>query len=374
MSLALLFPFQVWPAAASSTAGEVDALFGLEVGISALMTLLIFSAITYFAFKYRRRSETERPRPIEGSVPLETAWSVLPLLVFLVFFGWGAKIYYGNAAPPHDAMQIYVVGKQWMWYVQHPGGQREINELHVPTGRAVQLIMTSQDVIHSFYLPEFRIKKDVLPGAYTTEWFRATTPGSYHLFCAEFCGTGHSHMIGTVYAMKSADYEQWLTGNRGEPMAAAGEQLYQRLGCVNCHNRIAPSLTGLYMKQVPLADGRIVTADDAYIRESVINPGAKIVAGFPNLMPSFNGVLKEQELMELIAYIRSLGTPATAGTGAGIGAGQGQGAAAGPGTQPIPEQRGMQGQAPPNYNPHTPQGERSDEVQRREGGIVSEPK
>ncbi len=368
------FPIQVWPTQASSHAESVDSLFILEVAISTIMVLLIFGTIGVFALKYRRRSPDERPRPIRGSTALESFWSAAPLLIFLVFFFWGARLFFSYASPPKDSMQIYVVGKQWMWYVQHPEGQREINELHVPTGRAVELMMTSQDVVHSFYLPEFRIKKDVLPDVYTTEWFRADIPGSFHLFCAEYCGTGHSHMIGTVYAMKPADYEQWLAGGRGESMAVAGERLYQRLGCVNCHNRVAPSLTGLYMKQVPLADGRIVTADDAYIRESILNPGAKIVAGFPNVMPSFNGLVTEEGVLELIAYIRSLGTPALAGPGAGLGAGQGQGFAAGPGTESIPDQRGTENQYSPHFNPHTAQGERSDDVQKREGGEVREPR
>ncbi len=374
MTPPIAFPFQVWPTAASGAASEVDALFLLELSISVVMTLLIFGTIAYFGFRYRRRSPDERPRPIRGSLIIESAWSILPFFVFLVFFVWGAKIYFAWADPPHDSTQVYVVAKQWMWYIEHPSGQREINTLHVPAGRPIQLVMTSQDVIHSFFLPAFRIKKDVIPGSYTTEWFRANTTGEFHLFCAEFCGTGHSHMIGTVYVMKPADYEQWLNNGRGESMAVAGAQLYQTLGCVNCHNRIAPNLAGLYGKQVPLSDGRIVRADDAYIRESIINPGAKIVAGFPNVMPSFNGQLKEEEILELIAYIRSLGTPALAGPGAGMGAGQGQGSAAGPGTEPLGSQRGLQGQPPPLSNPHTAQGEREDEVQQREGGEVSEPK
>jgi cytochrome c oxidase subunit II len=348
----------------------MDALFLLELGISVAMVLLIFGCIFLFAVKYRRRSPNERPRPIRGGIMLEATWSAIPLLVFLFLFFWGAKVFFANADPPKDAMRIYVIGKQWMWYIQHPSGQREINELHVPAGRDVQLIITSQDVIHSFFIPAFRIKKDAVPGMYTTEWFRATAPGSYHLFCAQYCGTSHSHMIGTVYVLKEADYQQWLAGARGEPMAVAGGKLYQRYGCVNCHGVICPSLDGLYMKQVPLADGRIVRADDAYLRESILDPGAKIVAGYPNLMPSFRGVLSEVEVLELIAYIRSMGTPALAGEGTGLGAGQGMGTAEGLASPTERQQQGNQNAYPPNANPHTMQGERSSEVQKREGGEV----
>lgn len=364
------FPLQIWPPAASAAAREMDALFLLEFGISLFMVLLIFGCIFLFAVKYRRRSPNERPRPIRGGIMLEATWSIVPLLVFLFLFFWGAKVFFAYADPPKDAMRIYVIGKQWMWYVQHPSGQREIDELHVPAGRDVQLIITSQDVIHSFFIPAFRIKKDAVPGMYTTEWFRATVPGSYHLFCAQYCGTSHSHMIGTVYVLKEADYQQWLAGARGEPMAVSGGKLYQRYGCVNCHGVICPSLDGLYMKQVPLADGRIVRADEAYLRESILDPGAKIVAGYPNLMPSFRGVLSEAEVLELIAYIRSMGTPALAGEGAGLGAGQGTGTAEGLASPTERQQQGNQNAYPPNANPHTMQGERSSEVQKREGGEV----
>jgi cytochrome c oxidase subunit 2 len=364
------FPLQIWPTAASPAAREVDSLFLLELSVSVLMVLLIFGCIFVFAIKYRRRSLNERPRPIRGGLMLEVAWSAIPSAIFLVFFLWGAKIFFVGANPPRDAMRVYIVGKQWMWYVEHPGGQREIDELHVPAGRDVQLILTSQDVIHSFFIPAFRIKKDAVPGMYTTEWFHADQTGSYHLFCAQYCGTSHSHMIGTVYVMKEAEYQQWLTGGRGEPMAVAGGKLYQRLGCVNCHGVICPSLNGLYMKQVPLADGRIVRADEAYLRESILDPGAKIVAGYPNLMPSFRGAVSEVEVLELIAYIRSLGTPALAGAGAGIGAGQGTGTAAGTAAPGERQQQGDQNAYPPNSNPHTMQGGRSDEIQKREGGEV----
>jgi cytochrome c oxidase subunit II len=374
IACALAFPIPVWPRAGSSMASQVDRLFLLELSISFAMTLLIFGTIFVFAIKYRRRSPDERPRPIRGSMALETLWTGIPLVLFMGFFFWGARIFYANSDPPKDALQIYVVGKQWMWYVQHPEGQREINALHVPVGRPVQLILTSQDVIHSFFLPEFRIKKDAVPGMYTTEWFRATKTGSYHLFCAQYCGTNHSHMIGTLYVMKGAEYAQWLGGGRGESMAQAGAQLYQRLGCANCHGVICPNLNGLYMKGVGLTDGRVVRADEAYLRESILDPGAKIVAGFPNIMPSFRGQVTEVGILELIAYIKSLGSAAMAGPGEGAGAGQGMGTATGIGAPSEREQQSLQNMAPPSPNPHSVQSDRSSEVQPRVGGEVEDTK
>ncbi|MGE5648098.1 MAG: cytochrome c oxidase subunit II [Acidobacteriota bacterium] len=317
----------LWPTAASAQARNVDALFAFELASAALVTLLIFGLILFFGIRYRRRAPGERPRAIRGNIGLETLWSALPLVIFLIFFFWGASIFYANGNPPKDSTQIYVVGKQWMWYVQHPSGRREINEVHIPAGRNVQFILTSQDVIHSFFMPAFRIKKDAVPGMYTTEWVRATKTGAFHLFCAEYCGTSHSRMRGTVYVMNPADYEHWLNGGAGETMAQAGAELYRRLGCVNCHGVLAPNLNGLYMKGVGLADGRVAIADEAYLRESIVDPGAKIVAGYPNLMPSFQGEVSEDGILQLIAYIKSLGTPALARPGAGIGSGQGEGRA-----------------------------------------------
>jgi cytochrome c oxidase subunit 2 len=351
--LADLWTFPLWPTAASTSANATDHLFEFVLLVTASVAFTIFACIFYFAVKYRRRSPDERPRPIEGSFKLETLWSVVPFLIMLVIFGWGAKIYLSASDPPKDALQIYVVGKQWMWKIQHPDGRQEIDELHVPVGVPVQLIITSQDVIHSFFVPAFRIKRDAVPGVYSTEWFKATQTGSFHFFCSQYCGTNHATMTGFVYVMKPADYQRWLAGGgSGESMAAAGGRLYQRLGCVNCHGKICPTLDGLYMKQVPLQDGRIVSANDNYIRESILDPGAKIVAGFPNIMPSFRGQVNEEQMQQLIVYIRSLGAPSTAGPGEGTGAGRGLGSSAGPS---LEQQRGAEHIYPPNSNPHTPQ-------------------
>ena len=301
--------FQLVPEAASSTASHLDHLTAYLLVVVTIFTTLIFACVFYFAIKYRRRADHERPVEVEGALPLEILWSVIPFLLMMVMFGWGASVFFEMSRPPDDAMNIYVVGKQWMWKTQHLEGRREINELHVPLGRPVKLTMTSEDVIHSFYMPAFRVKFDVLPGRYTTAWFNPTKPGKYHLFCAEYCGTLHSGMIGWIYVMEPAEYERWLAGET-ESLAASGQQLFQFLACANCHRADkpgrCPNLEGLFGKPVQLTTGEIVRADEDYIRESVLNPGAKIVAGYQNIMPSFQGLVTEEELLKLIEYIKSL--------------------------------------------------------------------
>jgi cytochrome c oxidase subunit 2 len=301
--------FELIPEAASSTASRLDHLTAYLLIVATIFTLLIFACIFYFAIKYRRRSDHERPVEIEGALPLEILWSVIPFLLMMVMFVWGASVFFEMSRPPDDAMNIYVVGKQWMWKTQHLEGRREINELHVPLGRPVKLTMTSEDVIHSFYMPAFRVKFDVLPGKYTTAWFNPTKPGKYHLFCAEYCGTLHSGMIGWIYVMEPAEYERWLAGET-ESLAASGQQLFQFLACANCHRTDkpgrCPNLEGLFGKPVQLTTGETVKADEDYIRESILNPGAKIVAGYQNIMPSFQGLVTEEELLKLIEYIKSL--------------------------------------------------------------------
>jgi cytochrome c oxidase subunit 2 len=237
-------------------------------------------------------------------------WVVIPLAIVMVIFFWGARVYFYIYRPPPDAEDLYVLGKQWMWKVQHPGGQREINEVHAPLNRPVRLILSSQDVIHSFYVPAFRIKQDVLPGRYTVVWFRATQPGTYHLFCAEYCGTGHSTMVGRVVVLDPQRYQEWLTGSTPErPPAEAGAKLFTSLGCNNCHGVQAPTMAGLFMSTRTLSDGRTVVADEQYLRESILDSTTKIAAGYAPLMPSFRGQLTEEQLMELVAYIKSLREP-----------------------------------------------------------------
>ena len=317
--------FSLFPARASTFAGETDLLYGFLVVISAVMTLLIFGAVFFFAIKYRHRPGSDRPKPIHGSVPLEIAWSVIPFLAMLIMFGWGTKLYFESATPPADTLDIYVTGKQWMWKIQYPDGQREINELHVPVGRPVKLTLASEDVIHSFYIPAFRVKHDVVPGRYQTIWFQATEPGRYRLLCAEYCGTNHSKMGGWVTVMNPIDYQSWLTGvERGGSMVAQGQRLFSDYGCVSCHvtdrQGRCPPLTNVFGNQVKLTDGRTVTADEAYLRESILDPSAKVVDGYPNnVMPVFQGQLSEEDLLQLVIYVKSLSSPsptATANAGA----------------------------------------------------------
>ncbi len=300
------------------------------LAVSIFFTVLIFGAVFYFAIKYRRRSDDELPGGGHTGLALEVVWSVIPFGLTMIMFGWGASIFFKESVPPDDAMNIYVVGKQWMWKLQHQEGQREINELHIPINRPIRLTMTSEDVIHSFYVPDFRTKQDVVPGRYTTTWFTATKPGKYHLFCAEYCGTKHSGMIGWVYAMRPEDYQEWLAGSPTGSMADRGARLFDDLACANCHHADGsgrcPTLVGLFGSTVRLAGGGAVKADEAYIRESILNPPAKIVAGYQPLMPTFQGLVTEEGVVELIEYIKSLnakpgleqtGQPAVPGAGAG---------------------------------------------------------
>jgi len=303
--------FHVFPEQASTLASQVDALYFFLLAICGSLSLLVAALIIYFAIKYRMRTGAERGAAIAGSLRLEMFWTLAPLAIAMVMFGWGARTYVTGHQAPDDAMEIYIVGKQWMWKIQHPEGRQEINELHVPLGRNVKLTMISQDVIHSFFIPAFRVKQDVLPGRYTMEWFQATKLGEYHLFCSQYCGTDHSRMIGRVIVMEPAKYAEWLTGRVPDETAAdAGLRLFHKYRCDTCHGVRAPSLAGVYGSRVKLQDGRTVLADDDYIRESILDPNAKVVAGFPSIMPTFRGQLTEDELVQLIEYIKSLRTNA----------------------------------------------------------------
>lgn len=307
--------FPLWPPVAATNAEKVDHLYIFLIVVTAVMTAVIFLGVFVFAVKYRRRSEDEVPVAIEGHAGLEAFWSIVPLGVMMIMFGWGTKLFFDNATPPANSLDIYVVGKQWMWKIQHPEGQSEINELHVPVGRPVRLTLASEDVIHSFFIPAFRVKHDVVPGRYSVLWFEATKTGKFHLFCAEYCGTQHSGMVGSVTVMEPAEYENWLSGGgQAGTMAAQGERLFQQLGCASCHLTEQPGrcppLRGVYGKDVALEGGRSVRADDNYIRESILNPNAKIVAGYQkDIMPTFQGVVNEDDLLQLLAYLKSLATP-----------------------------------------------------------------
>ena len=305
------------PDSASTFSWQVDALYFYLSGVTLFFSLLISAVLIFFVIRYRRRTPYEIPRPVAGSHKLETVWTIIPFIIAMTMFGWGARVYFTQYKAPADAIEVYVVGKQWMWKLQHATGQREINQLHVPVGRKVKLIMTSEDVIHDFFVPAFRTKADVVPGKYTTLWFEATKPGTYHLFCAEYCGMNHSGMIGSVIVMEPREFDNWLSGNTSNTTpAAAGQQLFQTLGCASCHGTNGeggrgPVLAGAFGKEADLQDGRKPIVDEAYVRESIINPQAKLVRGFGPIMPTFQGQISEDQLVQLVAFIKSLSTSAS---------------------------------------------------------------
>ena len=300
------------PDSASTFSWKVDALYFYLSGVTLFFSLLISTILIFFVIRYRRRTPFEIPRPVAGSHKLETLWTIIPFIIAMTMFAWGAQVYFEQYKTPANAVEVYVVAKQWMWKLQHATGQREINQLHVPVGRKIKLIMTSEDVIHDFFVPAFRTKTDVLPGKYTTLWFEATTPGTYHLFCAEYCGMNHSGMIGSVIVMEPREFDNWLSGNTGSTTpAVAGQELYQTLGCASCHGANGeggrgPTLVGVFGKRAALQTGDSVLVDEGYVRESIINPQVKLVAGFGPIMPTFQGQISEDQLVQLVAYIKSL--------------------------------------------------------------------
>lgn len=297
---------------ASNFAAQWNLLFAAEFALSVFITLGIATALTVFCFRYRRRSPFEIPAAaVRSNMFLEGGWIGIPIVLALAFFVWGASLYFKMSTPPSDSETVYIVARQWMWKAEQPNGVWENNQLHVAVGQPVKLVMTSEDVIHSFFVPGFRIKEDVLPGRYTETWFTATEPGTYSLECAEYCGTYHSRMVGQVTAMEPRAYAAWLDQGGGSENTAAsiGLKLFQDYGCVNCHNPNGhgpgPSLVGLYNSSVPLENGQSTTADEDYIRRSILFPKSQIVYGFQPIMPSFNGKLNEVQILDLIAYIRS---------------------------------------------------------------------
>ncbi len=340
--------FPLMPVQASTISGEVDHLLYFLLAVAVFFIVVIFAAIFYFAIRYRRRSDAELPEPVHGSVPLEILWSVIPFGLTMVMFTWGASLYFRMNRPPDNAVQIYAVGKQWMWKLQHMEGQREINELHVPVGRPIKLTMTSEDVIHSFYVPAFRVKQDVLPGRYSTIWFQPTKPGKYHLFCAEYCGTKHSGMTGWIYVMEPQEYQAWLGGGAAAgSLADNGQKLFQDLACANCHKLDGtgrgPNLAGQFGRTIQLSSGGTVAFNEDYIRESVLQPAAKVVSGYQAIMPTFQGLVTEEGLVQLVEYIKSL-TPASGSTPPG-----------GSGVTPPPDKQAPnQRQTQPSVGTSTP--------------------
>ena len=302
----------IWPESAGAYAGRVDFLFICLLVIAFLTAGLVIFLLTFFAAKYRHGSSAERSSSTIKTWRWEVGWTTASLLVFVALAIWGASIYLRLYSPPPDALQIFIVGKQWMWKAQHPGGQREINELHVPVGQDIRLVMASQDVIHSFYIPALRIKQDVVPGRYETLWFRADKPGRYHIFCSEYCGTDHAHMGGWLTVMNLREFAGWLRDQGGdETLASQGAELFRQYGCSGCHEGggtvRAPQLEGLFGSPVPLSGGKVVIADDRYIRDSILDPNAEVVAGYKPVMPTFAGEVSEDDLAKLVAYIQSIG-------------------------------------------------------------------
>jgi cytochrome c oxidase subunit 2 len=314
----------LYPEQASNFAPNVDALMLSIIAVCLFFAVAVTVAILYFVFRFRRKSAGEIGVAIHGDMRLEAAWILVPLVLALAMFAGGAVVYVDFRRAPADTLDIYVIGKQWMWKLQQPTGQKEINELHVPVGQNVRLIMASEDVIHDFSVPAFRVKMDVVPGHYNTLWFRPTKTGKYHFFCSQYCGTNHAVMGGWVTVMEPDEYTAWLSGSSGaaDNPVLAGQKLFAERACVTCHlsdgKGRAPSLNGVYGGQVRLADGSTVTADDAYIRESILVPSAKIVAGYQPVMPAFQGQLTEEQTLDLIAYVKSLQAEPVPATGAGV--------------------------------------------------------
>ena len=306
----MLSAIPLFPAQASTFAADVDRLYFLILAVTSFFAIAVVIFVAIFAVKYRDESGTKVGAPIHGSIPLELAWSFIPFVIALGIFAYATVVYFELVRPPAETLQIYSTGKRWMWRFQHISGRAEINELHVPRGRPVKVTFTSEDVLHDLYIPAFRVKADAIPGRYSEIWFEPSQAGTFHLFCAEYCGTSHSGMIGSVVVMEPAAYQAWLSGSDGQPLAVRGQQLFQQLACVTCHlndgTGRGPSLAGVYGSKVELANGTSVVVDDGYIRESILTPQMKLVSGFQPVMPTFQGLVNEEGVMSLIEYIKSL--------------------------------------------------------------------
>ncbi len=305
------YPLAIWPAAASASAGEMDTLIWLFTALTLLLVVPIFAGITFFAIRYREGQRVNRAYRENRDRSLELTWMIGPFILTLIFFAWGAQMFMVHKTPPANATRIEAIGRQWMWKFQHPGGQMEINDLHVPTGEPIMINMISQDVIHSLYIPALRIQMETLPGRYTQLWFDANRPGTYRIFCSEFCGTDHSAMDGLLTIMTPADYAKWLQQSGSSiSLAAAGGALFTNYGCNGCHGQgsavHAPSLAGLWGSDVKLANGSVVTADDNYIRDKILNPDRNLLAGYKQVMPAFKGVIPEDEVERLITYVKTI--------------------------------------------------------------------
>ena len=314
----MLSGIPLFPPAASTLATEVDALYFFVLGITAFFAILVVVLVLYFAIKYRDDTGLKVGAPITGSIPLEIGWSLVPFFVAMGIFVWATTVFFHIVRPPDQTLEVYSTGKRWMWRFQHVDGQREINQLHIPVGRPAKVTFTSEDVLHDLFIPAFRVKADAIPGRYSSIWFTATKTGEYHLFCAEYCGTRHSGMIGTVYVMEEKDYQAWLSGGGlTGSMSARGEQLFQQMACSTCHvndgTGRGPSLVGVFGSTVKLSTGQSLKADETYVRESILTPQAKLVNGYQPIMPTFQGLVNEDGLLSLIEYVKSLGSGGTGG-------------------------------------------------------------
>ncbi|MCA1589966.1 MAG: cytochrome c oxidase subunit II, partial [Acidobacteria bacterium] len=317
----------IFPEQASSFAWQVDALYFYLIVVSVVFTIPIAAAVFFFVVRYREKERYATPESVHGSIMLELTWSIIPFVVSMTIFLGGVIVFYNQFRIPDDPdMSVYVVGKQWMWKAQHETGQREINELHVPVGRKIKLTMTTEDVLHDFFVPAFRTKVDVVPGRYTYLWFEPTKPGKYHLFCAEYCGLNHSGMGGYVYVMEQRDFDNWLAGSvsEGTPVEIGRDLFENKLGCASCHaggaTQRGAQLEGIYGKDIKLVGGQTVLVNDEYIRNSILNPGVQIVEGFQPIMPTFKGQVTEEQLVGLVAYIKSLSGVTATSTAATVGA------------------------------------------------------
>ena len=304
----------LFPEQASTLAHRVDNLYLFIVAVTAFFAVVVTVVVIVFAIKYRTDDPLAVGARIHGSIPLELAWSIVPFIISLVIFGWAADVFFDLQRPPDQTLEIYATGKRWMWKFQHIDGQNEINELHVPLGRAVKVTFTSEDVLHSLFFPAFRTKADAIPGRYSSVWFTPTKLGDFHLFCAEYCGTRHSGMVGKVVVMEPAAYQAWLTGSVvGGSLSKRGEQLFNDLSCNTCHRNDGsgrgPSLVNKFGQPQQLADGTSVTMDEAYVRESILTPQVKVAAGYQQLMPTFQGLLSEENVIALVEYVKTLKAP-----------------------------------------------------------------
>jgi cytochrome c oxidase subunit II len=305
----------ILPPASSTVAGNVDSVFYLILGVGIFFFILVISLAAFFIFKYHRRAGVPSAQTADHNIKLEIVWTVIPLIIVIIIFFMGFSVFLKLNIAPKDALEIKVTGQKWMWTFDYPNGATTANDLMVPAGKPIKLIMSSTDVIHSFFVPDFRVKMDVLPNRYTTLWFEAPNPGEHEIFCSQYCGRGHSEMVGRVKVLSEIDYANWLqtgtTSTKEGSLVEQGADLYKTKGCVACHTidggpSVGPTYKGLYGSTVKFSIGTTVLADDNYLRESILEPNAKIVAGFQPVMPGFQGVLKDREIDALIAYIKSL--------------------------------------------------------------------